>query len=363
MLRRRGRLCGARTSKLDPFKARSPNGWRRTRTSRPPSSSSGCVRSVIPADTASCRSMCTKCVRNCNRRAFVRMEPPAGERFEVDWGHFGALDYSGDPRKLYAFALVEAHSRMLYVEFTHSQSFETFARCHIHAFTAMGGVAREIAYDNLATAVAEHDGRPGPLSSAIPRLRPRIWLLFRMPATRRRLGKRKSRTRHRIRPPELLAAAPVHRSARCESTGAAVAGRDRQSAPASRNTRAPHDRFKAEALRPLPVIPYDHRDPPRPWFTKISACSSMATAIASLTAMSAAASFSKRIPARSPSMTASTKSSLMPARGAAARPSAPTGSKRGWLTYVLRPSGRARSNVFSPFSMESALRPAGRLST
>ena len=92
-------------------------------------------------------------------RAFLRMEPPAGERFEVDWGHFGALEYAGDKRKLYAFALVEAHSRMLYLEFTHSQSFETFARCHMHAFLAMGGVAREIAYDNLATAVAEHDGR------------------------------------------------------------------------------------------------------------------------------------------------------------------------------------------------------------
>jgi transposase len=26
-------------------------------------------------------------------------------------------------------------------------------RCHIHAFTALGGVAREIFYDNLATAV------------------------------------------------------------------------------------------------------------------------------------------------------------------------------------------------------------------
>jgi transposase len=71
------------------------------------------------------------------RRAFVRMEPIAGERFEVDWGHFGALTYSGDSRKLYAFALVDAHSRMLYVEFTHCQSFETFVRCHVHAFTAL----------------------------------------------------------------------------------------------------------------------------------------------------------------------------------------------------------------------------------
>src|SRR5271169_1410160 len=38
-------------------------------------------------------------------RAFLRMEPPPGERFEVDWGHFGVLDYASDKRKLYAFAL------------------------------------------------------------------------------------------------------------------------------------------------------------------------------------------------------------------------------------------------------------------
>jgi len=92
------------------------------------------------------------------QRAYVRMEPAAGERFEIDWGHFGALSYQGHARKLYAFCLVECHSRKLYVEFTHSQSFETFVRCHIHAFAAMGGVAHELWYDNLATAVAEHDG-------------------------------------------------------------------------------------------------------------------------------------------------------------------------------------------------------------
>jgi len=91
-------------------------------------------------------------------RAFVRMEPGAGERFEIDWGHFGALDYQGDKRKLYAFCLVEGHSRLLYVEFTHRQSFDTFIRCHIHAFQVLGGVARECWYDNLSTAVAEHDG-------------------------------------------------------------------------------------------------------------------------------------------------------------------------------------------------------------
>lgn len=92
------------------------------------------------------------------RRAYVRVESPPGDRFEIDWGHFGALDYSGDTRKLYAFSLVECHSRMMYIEFTHSQCFETFVRCHIHAFESLGGIARHLVYDNLATAVAEHEG-------------------------------------------------------------------------------------------------------------------------------------------------------------------------------------------------------------
>ena len=92
------------------------------------------------------------------RRAYVRVEPAPGERFDIDWGHFGALIYNGATRKLYAFCLVESHSRKMYLEFTHSQTFETFVRCHIHAFHEFGGCARELWFDNLATAVAEHDG-------------------------------------------------------------------------------------------------------------------------------------------------------------------------------------------------------------
>jgi len=92
-------------------------------------------------------------------RAYVRIESLPGECFQIDWGHFDNLDYEGDKRKLYAFCCVECYSRRLYVEFTHSQCFETFARCHLNAFRFMGGVARECLYDNLATAVSEHDGR------------------------------------------------------------------------------------------------------------------------------------------------------------------------------------------------------------
>ena len=137
-----------RPSKLDPFKA-AISEW----IEKDPTVSAAVIEQKLRSvGYDGGHSILREHVRNIRpkaapRRAFVRMEPIAGERFEVDWGHFGALDYSGDSRKLYAFALVDAHSRMLYVEFTHSQSFQTFARCHIHAFTALGGVAREIAYD------------------------------------------------------------------------------------------------------------------------------------------------------------------------------------------------------------------------
>jgi hypothetical protein len=52
------------------------------------------------------------------RRAYVRVEPAPGEPFDVDWGHFGALVYNGATRKLYAFCLVESHSRKMYLEFS-----------------------------------------------------------------------------------------------------------------------------------------------------------------------------------------------------------------------------------------------------
>jgi transposase len=105
-------------------------------------------------------------------RAYVRIESRPGECFQIDWGHFDSLNYEGDKRKLYAFCCVECHSRRLYVEFTHSQRFETFVRCHLHAFRFMGGIARECLYDNLATAVTEHDGR-------IVRFNPRFFAFAR----------------------------------------------------------------------------------------------------------------------------------------------------------------------------------------
>lgn len=193
-------------------------------------------------------------------RAFVRMEPAAGERFEIDWGHFGALDYQGDKRKLYAFALIEAHSRMLYVEFTHAQSFETFVRSHQHAFRALGGVARECWYDNLLTVVAEHDGR-------LVRFNPRFL------AFGREYGfyPRACNPRAAWEKGKIEAAISYLRSnfwpLRSFTDLADVNGQVRRwlaetaNARLHRETRQrPLDRFRPECLRPLPALSPDYRD-------------------------------------------------------------------------------------------------------
>ena len=194
------------------------------------------------------------------KRAYVRMEPAAGERFEIDWGHFGVLSYQGHARKLYAFCLVECHSRKLYVEFTHSQSFETFVRCHIHAFRYLGGVARELWYDNLATAVAEHDGN-------LVRFHPRFLAFAReysfLPrACHVRAAWEKGKIERSIAylrqsfwPLRTFTdLADVNRQVRQWLHDVADQRRHRET------NQTPHQRFQPEALRAVPAIPPDYRD-------------------------------------------------------------------------------------------------------
>jgi transposase len=250
-----------RLSKLDPFKANIA-GW----LEKDPQVTAAVIhQQLIPLGYSGGDSLTRRYVRSVRpqlsvKRAFVRMEPLAGERFEVDWAHFDTLNYSGDVRKLYAFALIDAHSRMLYVEFTHSQSFETFVRCHIHGFHALHGVAREIAYDNLATAVVEHDGRlihflprflafareygffpracnpasgweKGKIERAIGYLRQSFWPLREFTD----LHDVNRQVRQWL---SEIANQRVHRETR----------------------ERPAERFQPQALRSLPIIPYDYRD-------------------------------------------------------------------------------------------------------
>jgi len=90
------------------------------------------------------------------REAFLRLEFQPGEVAQVDWGEFG--DVFGDGVKIHCFAMVLAYSRYMYIEFTRSEKFEEFIRCHENAFKFFGGVPKECWYDNLTSAVSDRIG-------------------------------------------------------------------------------------------------------------------------------------------------------------------------------------------------------------
>lgn len=90
------------------------------------------------------------------REAFLRLEFAPGECAQIDWGEFG--DPFGDGIKVHCFVMVMCYSRMMYLEFTRSERFEDFIRCHENAFSYFGGIPKECWYDNLATAVTDRYG-------------------------------------------------------------------------------------------------------------------------------------------------------------------------------------------------------------
>ena len=89
---------------------------------------------------------------------FIRFESLPGQQMQIDWGHFGSLSYGNTHRKLYALVVIECYSRMLYLEFTHSQRQEALHRCILNAFRFFGGTPEELVVDNMLTAVLEREG-------------------------------------------------------------------------------------------------------------------------------------------------------------------------------------------------------------
>lgn len=92
------------------------------------------------------------------RQPFIRFESAPGEQIQIDWGHFASLTYGDSSRKLYALAVVEGYSRMLYVYFSHSQQQESLHQGILEAFRYFGGIPKEIVVDNMLTAVTERVG-------------------------------------------------------------------------------------------------------------------------------------------------------------------------------------------------------------
>jgi transposase len=94
-------------------------------------------------------------VRPSRREAFLRLSFAAGECAQVDWGEYGSIGVGATRRRLSFFVMVFCYSRLLYVEFTVSQTMEHFIAAHEHAFAAAGGVPERVMVDNLRSAVLQ----------------------------------------------------------------------------------------------------------------------------------------------------------------------------------------------------------------
>ena len=97
-------------------------------------------------------------LRPQRHEAFSRLRTFAGEQAQADWAHFGEVTIGRARRRLSAFVLTLSYSRALWLEFFFDQSLENFLLGHVHAFTAWGGCARSILYDNLKAVVLERRG-------------------------------------------------------------------------------------------------------------------------------------------------------------------------------------------------------------
>jgi transposase len=96
-----------------------------------------------------------RAVRPKRQPAFLTLAFAPGECAQVDWGSFGAVRVGQTQRRLSFFVMVLCYSRMLYVEFTVSQTMEHFLACHQHAFEFFGGVPQKVMVDNLKSAVLQ----------------------------------------------------------------------------------------------------------------------------------------------------------------------------------------------------------------
>jgi transposase len=91
-------------------------------------------------------------IRPRRTEPFLKLSFAPGECAQVDWGSYGSVNIGSTSRNLSFFVMVLCYSRMMYVEFTVSQTMEHFLACHQNAFHKLG-VPGKIMIDNLKTGV------------------------------------------------------------------------------------------------------------------------------------------------------------------------------------------------------------------
>lgn len=97
-------------------------------------------------------------IRPAKHREYKPFETLPGEQAQVDWGHFGNIVIQGKRYKLYAFVFTLCWSRVSYVEFVIRLDMASFLTSLHRALEYIGGVPREILFDNAKVVVSERVG-------------------------------------------------------------------------------------------------------------------------------------------------------------------------------------------------------------
>jgi transposase len=92
-------------------------------------------------------------IRPRRHKPYLKLSFAPGECAQVDWGSYGSIAVGGTRRRLSFFVMALCYSRMMYTEFTVSQTMEHFLGCHQRALQYFGGVVSRIMVDNLKSAV------------------------------------------------------------------------------------------------------------------------------------------------------------------------------------------------------------------
>ena len=102
-------------------------------------------------------------VRPVRSRAYLTLHYAPGECAQIDWGHAGMIPVGQALRRLSFLVVTLCYSRLMYLEFTLSQTLEHFLHGLQNALLYFGGVPAEILSDNLKTAVLRHSVGQAPL--------------------------------------------------------------------------------------------------------------------------------------------------------------------------------------------------------
>ena len=155
------KLPGHRSSKLDPYKSDIVS-----MLERHPYSAAQIYQKIREQGFDGGYTIVKDYVRSVSpkrSKPYLKLSFAPGECAQVDWGSYGSIAVGTTRRRLSFFVMVLCCSRMMYVEFTVSQTMEHFLGCHQNALNYFGGVPSRVMVDNLKSAVLKRITGQAPL--------------------------------------------------------------------------------------------------------------------------------------------------------------------------------------------------------